>query len=226
MKHATVPTLLLTAMLTCLGTTALAQDRDGRHDPRARGPERAHAPPGWHLDQRYHHDHYYPPHGYGVSVLPAGSISIGFGGGNWFFHAGVWFRPLGGRFIVSAPPIGIFVPLLPPAYATLWIGGAPFYYANGVYYAPAPGQGYAVVNPPIGAATALPLPVAPATVAAPGVPAPLIIYPRNNQSAAQTETDRQECNVWAGTQANATTDATVFNRAIAACLDGRGYTVR
>src|SRR5574340_1110056 len=46
---------------------------------------------------------------------------VGFGGGSWYFNAGVWYRPVGPRFVVAVPPVGIVVPLLPPAYATLWI---------------------------------------------------------------------------------------------------------
>jgi hypothetical protein len=208
------PSVIVVALtlLSCLSAPAMAQDRPEHRD---RAPRLA-------LDQRYHHDHYYPQRGYAVSALPGGSISIGFGGGNYFFHAGVWFRPSGGRFVVVVPPIGIVVPLLPPSYVTLWIGGAPYYYANGVYYAPAPGQRYVVVAPPPGADVAQPTPAAAA-------PKPLpepIIYPRNGQTAAQTETDRQECNRWATSQPNAMADAQVFQRSVAACMDGRGYTVR
>jgi hypothetical protein len=209
--------LLVAIALAGLATVASAQEH-GRRDERS-APGRAHGPV-LQLDQRYRHDHYYPPHGYAMPVLPGGSISIAFGGGNWFFHAGVWFRPYGGRFIVSVPPIGIVVPLLPPAYATVWIGGLPYYYANGVYYAAAPG-GYAVVAQPPGADTAQPVAVPPHKP----LPDP-IIYPRNAQSAAQTEADRQECNRWATAQPSAMADAEVFQRAVAACMDGRGYTVR
>lgn len=46
------------------------------------------------------------------------------------------------------------------------------------------------------------------------------------QSAAQTETDRQECSRWATTQPRAMADASVFQHAVAACMDGRGYTTR
>jgi hypothetical protein len=53
-----------------------------------------------------------------------------------------------------------------------------------------------------------------------------IFYPRNGQSAAQTETDRQDCNRWATTQAGAMNDASIFQRATFACMDGRGYTAR
>jgi hypothetical protein len=53
-----------------------------------------------------------------------------------------------------------------------------------------------------------------------------VIYPRNGQSAQQTETDRQGCNRWATTQPQALADSSVFLRAVDACMDGRGYTTR
>lgn len=63
-------------------------------------------------------------------------------------------------------------------------------------------------------------------------PAPLpsrfdpIIYPRNGQGAQQLEFDRQDCNRWATTQPAAMQDGSVYNRAVEACMDGRGYTMR
>ena len=66
---------------------------------------------------------------------------------------------------------------------------------------------------------------APAVTAAPTAPEP-IFYPRTGQSAAMIEADRQACNRWAATQANAMAEASVFQRAILACMDGRGYTSR
>lgn len=53
-----------------------------------------------------------------------------------------------------------------------------------------------------------------------------VVYPRNGQSAEQTEADRQACNRWATTQQNAMQDGSVFHRATEACMDGRGYTLR
>lgn len=53
-----------------------------------------------------------------------------------------------------------------------------------------------------------------------------IIYPSKGQSAAQTETDRRECNRWALSQPRAGAEASVFHRATLACMEGRGYTVR
>lgn len=66
---------------------------------------------------------------------------------------------------------------------------------------------------------------APVVSAAPSRPAP-VIYPRNGQSAEQLETDHRDCNRWATTQQAAMADSSVFNRAVDACMDGRGYTLR
>ena len=210
-------------LLACAGTGVLAQDHDhdrdhGHGHP---GPAPGHAR-GVEFDGRYGHNHYYPSRGYVYGTLPVGAVSVGFGGGNYFFHGGVWFRPYGGRYVVVEPPVGIFLPVLPPDYATVWVGGVPYYYADGVYYNVAPGHGYVVVAPPPGVDTTQTVaPPAPPPVA----PDP-IFYPRNNQSAAQTEADRRDCNSWATTQPNAMADAKVFQRATEACMDGRGYTVR
>lgn len=62
-------------------------------------------------------------------------------------------------------------------------------------------------------------------VYAPSRPEP-VIYPRNGQSSAQLEADSRDCNHWATTQQAAMADASVFQRAVEACMDGRGYTLR
>ena len=85
--------------------------------------------------------------------------------------------------------------------------------------------GYVVVEP---APVYLPVPVQQIDPAQPTqrlAPDP-VIYPRNGQSADQTEADRLECNRWATTLPSAMADASVFNRATAACMDGRGYSIR
>src|ERR1700743_3513281 len=131
-------------LLACAGTSAMAQDHD-----RDRGrPGRPGT--GAHFDGRFGHNHYYPSRGFVYGTLPIGAVSIGFGGGNYFFHGGVWYRPYSGRYIVVQPPLGIFINTLPPDYATIWVGGVPYYYADDVYYNVAPGRGYVVVAPPPG----------------------------------------------------------------------------
>lgn len=53
-----------------------------------------------------------------------------------------------------------------------------------------------------------------------------IFYPDKGQSAATAESDRRDCNRWATTQNGAMADASIFQRATFACMEGRGYTVR
>lgn len=215
------PIMAAVAALLCLsaGTAAIAQDRHVRDRP---SRDSGFKSPHLQFDSRYHHDHYYPSRGFISPGLPSGSISIGFGGGSFFFQGGVWFRPSGGRFVVVMPPIGIVIPILPPTYTPLWIDSTRYYYANGVYYTAARDSGYVVVAPPPGAEAAQPLPPAPEPRPTPDP----IIYPRSGQTQQQLEADRQDCNRWATTQPAAQLDASVFQRAVAACMDGRGYTVR
>jgi len=215
--------------LTLIANAAWAEE-----GPAHRGPEQRAIRGDFRLDDKVHHDHYYPNRGMAVAALPRGAIHVEHAGGRYFFHAGVWYRPVGSRFVVIAPPFGIVVPMLPIDYVALQIGGRPYFYANGTYYVSTPGVGYTVVEPPPNAemAQGVPLPVAPPMPAAPTAPvmsdpsvAP-ITYPRNGQSAGQNAKDIQECNQWANTQPGTVGNAGVFQRAFAACMDARGYTVR
>jgi hypothetical protein len=226
MTNKLLPTMLLGALALAAATTASAAD--GQRPQVQHAPSAQHAPSVQHrdagprsyrgpvhLDQRYRHDHYYPSVGFAFGALPSGAISIGYGPANWFFHGGVWFRSHGSRYVVAVPPPGLLLPYLPPAYVTLWSDGVPYYYANGVYYVAGP-QGYVVAAPPAALQAARPIATAPS----------FVIYPRNGQGSAQIEADRQACNDWGNAQAGGSGDATVFQRAFEACMDGRGYSVR
>jgi hypothetical protein len=105
------------------------------------------------------------------------------------------------------------------------LGGLAVGIGLGSYYASPRYPGYVVVEPPPVYYPVQPLPAAPLPPLPPLTPDP-VIYPRNGQSPEQTEADRQDCNRWATTQPAAMADASVFNRATAACMDGRGYTLR
>jgi hypothetical protein len=133
------------------------------------------------------------------------------GGGYW---GGGWYRPWGGYWGY-------------PAYWGVGVAAAyaPYYgYYGGYYGYPAygaPVTEYVVAEPQAGdrvVRSGHPVP-------SPQQPEP-IFYPRNAQSTHQTEADRQDCNRWATTQQGALNDASIFQRATYACMDGRGYTVR
>jgi len=179
-------------------------------------------------DTRYQHNRFYPVRGHVVRSLPREHRTVIHGGTRYYFHGGAWYHRQGPRFAVIAPPFGLFVPFLPPYYATVWVGGMPYYYANDIYYANR-GDGYVVVEPPKDAVSQTPPPAD-----------QLFIYPRNNQSEQQQATDRYECHKWAVNQTGFDpTQPPVavsedpsgqkradYQRAMGACLDGRGYTVK
>ena len=102
--------------------------------------------------------------------------------------------------------VGIGVPLYGPAYG----GSYRYGYGDPYLLYPAP--------------RVLVAPLAPAP-APPRAPDP-IFYPRHGQNTAQVEIDRRGCNRWATTQPSTMTDASIFQRATYACMEGRGYTVR
>lgn len=185
------------------------------------------------LDDRYHHGHFYAPRGVVVHELPAGYKPYWFHGSQFYFSGGVWYAPGADGFVVVRPPAGLFITALPPYYTTVWIGGTPYYYANDVYYRWVPAQGgYEVVDPPAGADQ---------PSAAPAVPTDdLFLYPKNGQTAEQQSVDRYECHSWAKSQTGfdptrvdggvAPTQVVekraAYQRAMAACLEARGYSVK
>ena len=162
------------ALLACLGTTAQAGVglSIGLNFP---------------IEHR-HHGHrgatHSAIHGAVRGALPQGAFSVQIGGGHYWRHGGVYYRPWGPSWVVVAPPVVLGEP---------------------------------VVVQPMRADP--PLPVAPSR------PDP-VIYPRNGQNAEHIEADRQDCNRWATTQPAALADASVFHRAVQACMDGRGYTMK
>ena len=203
--------------------------------PDAPRVEPHYASPHWRLDNRFHHDRYYPARGYVVTTLPPGRIEVGFSGGRYYYHGGVWFRPHGPRWIVVAPPIGIIIPLLPFGYSTIYYRGLPYYYADDVYYVRTPAGSYRVIEaPPVEEVTYIESAPVVAQAPVPSAPADgLFVYPRNGQTPTQTAYDRIDCVKWAigqtgydpsqggdnGARAN-------FQRAASACLDARGYSVK
>lgn len=176
-------------------------------------------------DSRYQHDRTYPARGQVVSRLPRERRVVVYGGSRYFFSGGAWYRPQGPRFAVVVPPVGLFLSFLPPYYSTVWVRGVPYYYANEVYYAHR-GDGYVVVEPPKEEVSQAPPPAE-----------QMFIYPRLGQSEQQQGDDRYACHRWAVDQTGfdptappgdvqRTGKRADYQRALAACLDGRGYTVK
>lgn len=230
-RAAVLSALGLAASLACALASADPRD-DHRRDEHFRAAPSAHE----HVDARFSHNHPYYNRGFVVRDLPRDRIIINRGPNRFFYSGGVWYAPRGPSFVVVAPPIGVFVPLLPPYYSTVWFGGVPYYYANDTYYMwNAQNSGYEVVDPPSGAVNAAPDEQSPQ----PPTTTQLFIYPRNNQSTDQQAKDKYECHASASGQTgfdptasggNVSPDqfnakSTDYYRAMAACLQARGYSV-
>ncbi len=216
--------------------------------PPPTSPRPAAAQPGAHpaydgngqvLDARYNHGRYYPPPGTAVRSLPPNYRPYYRGGERYYFNGGVWYAPRGPGFVVVRPPVGLVITVLPPYYSTIWVGGVPYYYADNVYYTWQPDQnGYAVVDPPDTVDESSPPPYSGNPSAGQTGP-DLIIYPKNGQTKDQQAADEYECHNWARSQtgfdptqmdgaapsADADRAHNNYDRAMAACLQGRGYQV-
>jgi hypothetical protein len=249
-KVALLSLSILLAGVQLSGVAAAADDQPRSHaQPRPEGRPAAAPRPGVGgrpasdgrgqvLDQRYNHGRYYPSVGTVRPSLPGDYRPYYRGGNRYFFSGGIWYAPRGPGFVVIQPPVGLVISVLPPYYSTVWFGGNPYYYADNVYYTWQPDQnGYAIVDPPDNADQPSTAPDSPS----PGTGASddLIIYPKNGQSKDQQAADQFECHSWAKNQtgfdptepAGGVQSGDVdrsrnnYNRAMSACLQGRGYQV-
>jgi hypothetical protein len=140
--------------------------------------------------------------------------------------------------------LGLFYAALPFYYSTLWWDGVPYYYADNAFYIWNDGENaYEAVNPPPEVANLV--------SSQSSTLVNLYAYPKNGQSLEQQTKDRADCYDWAvkqtgftpagadstgpkqPTPASAVKDPSNpvgnrhdYLRAQAACLEGRGYTVR
>jgi hypothetical protein len=163
---------------------------------------------------------YHGGYGYGWR----GGYGYGWRGGYYGYRGfyGPWGWGWGGV------GLGLYFATLPYYYSTYYWGGVPYYYADNVYYRwdDSAGQ-YQTVSPPPGLQS---------QGAAGQGPSDLIAYPKNGQSPEQAAKDKFECYKWATAQTGfdptqpgggaAPGNRADYFRAQAACLEGRGYSVK
>jgi hypothetical protein len=165
---------------------------------------------GWHGGYGGWHGGYYGWHG-----------GYGWRGGFW----GPWGWGLGGL------GLGLYFATLPYYYSTYWWGGVPYYYADNTYYRWNGDVGqYETVAPPAGLQNQGGAAQSAATTS------DLIAYPKNGQTEEQAGKDKFECYRWAVGQTGfdptqpgggaAPCNRSNYLRAQAACLEGRGYSVK
>ena len=209
----TLPWSLLALLILAAATPAVARDGHGRYSTRSSSGY-PHATYSHHGSRHgsyhgsYHgHRYGYPSRGY-YSPYYYGAHHYG---APYYYHGSSWYRPYG-------PGYGVAISVLPPFYTTLWYGGSPYYYADNTYYTYRPERREYVVTEP------------------PGGSDEIYVYPKDGQSDERQSIDRDQCHQWAvartgfdPTQVARTTITTKradYRRAEAACLEGRGYSVR
>jgi len=161
-----------------------------------------------------------PPVGIVVPVLPAMSTTVMVGAVPYYYANDVYYTAAPGGYVVVAPPPGEAIPGPPPA------GPPPS--GPPMPGSPSPGSAYQSPPPP-----GLP-------PSGPVVEDKMFIYPRQGQNDKQQMVDRRQCHDWAVGQigfdpnrppagmpeGQLTQKRFDYQRAMGACLDGRGYTVR
>jgi hypothetical protein len=151
----------------------------------------------------------------GVVVVRGGGY---YGGYRGYYGYRGWY---GGYYPWGWRP---YFAILPYYYAPYGYGGGPYYYAGYTYILPSPAVG----------------PYNTVALGAPSGRRPvwteLIVYPKHHQSQNQQVRDRYECYRWSVSQlgydptsaggGTVRGDLTDYNRAQAACLTARGYSVQ
>jgi hypothetical protein len=208
------------------GVGRTSPERAERRPTADRGGDRHHHDgKGGHSHSKDRHRHYYYPIGYSVSWLPLGYRVVYVRERPYYYYGGLFFRLSDSIYVVTTAPIGAVVSILPPAYSVAYVGERPYYFANDTYYVWDGGRaGYVVVPEPSFSDQQL------------AVNSELFAYPKEGQSEERQTQDRYECVGWASVKSGfdpsypyhpprpqARSD---FDRAMTACLEAHGYTVR
>ncbi len=168
-----------------------------------------------------------------VPRVPPGYRQYYWAGTPYYQHGNRWYRPYGGSYLIVSAPFGLFVPYLPAYYSTFWYGGTRYYLADDTYYLYDPiRRGYTVARSPYG--NDRDDDEDEDRVSESATTRELFIYPTKGQSESQQAEDRYQCHRWAADQVHydpteseyRATERAEYDRAISACLTGRGYSVK
>jgi hypothetical protein len=164
------------------------------------------------------HSHYRPYH---LRYLPRSHIRLVIGALDYYYVDGLFYRPYAQGYISAQIPIGTVLTTLPQGYRVVLLGDRLYYALGGSYFVETQGGYQAIANP--GATEINPLPAS-----------SLFIYPNLGQSEDLQARDRYECHLWGSSQTgfDPTTNSGQnhksddYQRAMGACLEARGYTVK
>jgi hypothetical protein len=163
--------------------------------------------------------------GHVIDRFPDRDYRVPYGGRDYFYSGGYWYRPQGPRYVVVQPPRGIRVSYLPDYAREVWIGGSLLFLAAGSYYAYQENtQDYVVVEP-----AGQPLPQSASNSY------DVEAYPANGQSPEVVNQDGYDCYRYAVEQSGFDPRADTYQpdpsavqayrQAQGNCLSSRGYRV-
>jgi hypothetical protein len=167
-----------------------------------------------------------------VPSLPPGHRRYEWRGTPYYYGGGHWYRPYQNRYVIVGAPVGMYVSYLPGSYNTVWVGGTRYYYADNVYYTYEPERrGYVVARSPYGDDEDS---YEDEQGGDQAQDQDLFIYPMRGQNEQQQSDDRYECHRWAVKETHYDPtdseydrdDRSNYDRALTACLTGRGYSVK
>jgi hypothetical protein len=165
-----------------------------------------------------------PPIGIIVPFLPPFYTRVWVGPYPYYYANDVYYAPGPQGYTVVEQPPGTIAMAPPP--------GIPIPPDNAVTEMGPVNNGVQQIAPAPPVSAGPPAPAVPPPAVAQAGGNQLFIYPRQGQNADQQNRDRGECNNWAVSQTGrdpAKSGGQMdpdFQRAIGACLDGRGYTVK
>jgi hypothetical protein len=176
------------------------------------------ASPGSHKQASYHR----PAVGSVTKRIPAGNHVVRVKWKSYYYYDGRFYdrRPYG--YVVVRAPYGVRVAHLPAGYLTWGFGTSRYYYVAGTWYIQDKKE-FEVVEAPLISANIVK-----------SVNQNLVAYAARNQSDIQAQQDRYQCHRWAFEQTgydpslpgSSRTMQPDYNRAMSACLEARGYTVK
>lgn len=149
-------------------------------------------------------------------------------GVTYFVLDGVFYRREPQGYVVVDAPTGAAIKVLPSRRHRVLIPPYTYYVVDGTYYRWDNALGAYIV-------VAEPLTKAEQKADAATTSSKIFVYPAKGQGEQQTKKDREACHAWAvdqsgddpsGSEQVATDPNSDYRRALGACLEARGYTVR
>ena len=67
---------------------------------------------------------------------PAAILPVYYGGVNYAYYGGYYYRPAATGYVVVKPPLGAIVPTLPPGATATTVNGQTYFVYNDTYYKP------------------------------------------------------------------------------------------